>query len=145
MPTIEYNVTVELPGQPDPDDLAESLPEDYGLALHRSDHGMVAITLTVRNGSVVEAIRAAVRYLRTLGLEAPYTVSALPTDEFDQRADAAALEGDLTVPQAAAALGVSEQRIRQLLAANRLGGRKAGRDWLVAGRSVRARLDSVTN
>lgn len=38
----------------------------------------------------------------------------------------------LTVPQAALALALSEQRIRILCAQGKLRARKIGRDWLVA-------------
>jgi excisionase family DNA binding protein len=38
---------------------------------------------------------------------------------------------ELTTTQAAARLGVSQARIRQLIEAGRLPARKAGRDWLI--------------
>ena len=46
---------------------------------------------------------------------------------------------EIAVPDAAARLGVSEPRVRQLLASGDLAGRRLGRSWLVSDESV-ARL-----
>jgi len=46
----------------------------------------------------------------------------------------------LSTKQAAAMLGVSEQRVRAMLAAGQLVGHKTGRAWLVAEHSIKRRL-----
>jgi excisionase family DNA binding protein len=45
----------------------------------------------------------------------------------------------MTTTEAAAALGISPQRVWQLLRAGKLGGRKVGRDWQVDEASVKKR------
>lgn len=45
----------------------------------------------------------------------------------------------MTVSEAAYVLGVSEQRVRKLLADGKLKGMKRGRDWFVSNKSVMER------
>lgn len=45
-------------------------------------------------------------------------------------------EALMSVPDAAKELGVSEQRVRQLLRDKKLEGSQPGRDWVVKARSV---------
>ena len=143
--TTTYNVTVELEAHADQaDDLADRLygsawAQRTGLAIHSvfEDRNRAALTMTYEDYDLREAVAAALEDVEALGL-VPYAATALPTDEFDRRAG-----GDsewLSVPQAAGALGISQQRVRQLLDEKKLDGRKVGRDWNVAAQSVRDRL-----
>jgi hypothetical protein len=49
----------------------------------------------------------------------------------------------VTTTEAAAALGISPQRVRTLLGAGKLWGRKVGRDWWVDEESVARRLSEM--
>lgn len=51
----------------------------------------------------------------------------------------------MTTNEAAVALGITPQRVRALLAAGRLEGRKVGRDWQVDEASVERRLSERSN
>lgn len=142
-----YNVTVELDGKHDPEGLAEELygtevADAFHLAIHRSSSGnRVALTLTLREAQVHSAVYEALAITREAWGLTPYAVSALPTDEYDRRADLGIdAPSMVSVPDAAALLGVSPQRVRQLLAADQLAGRKVGRDWLVSRAAVQRRL-----
>jgi hypothetical protein len=144
---VDYNVTVELDGQHDPEELAERLygtePADaFHLAIHKSSAGSrAALTLTVGEWNVHAAIDAALEVTRDAWELNPYAVAALPTDEYDRRVELGVdVPSMVSVPDAAAMLGVSPQRVRQLLAAEQLAGRKVGRDWLVSRVAVQRRL-----
>lgn len=149
---MDYNVTVELDAELDEearDNLVDYLVQ-AGLhpALHTSGFGTDAVTVTVDDqpdGSdgLIDAAERAVDYV-AFGTPTAHvrTVTALPTTLFDERAGLDAEPPMLSVPQAADRLGVSEQRVRQLLASDppKLAGQKVGRDWLVDAASVTARL-----
>ena len=146
MSSIEYNVTIELDTDQPAESFADSIPADEGAAaaavVHTSAWGRPALTVTVRVPNVHAAVALALTLLRTWTDADPYSVEALPTDEFDRRTEQIGQPAWLSVPQAAEALGVSEQRVRQLISgpAPRLEGTKTGREWLVSRTSVDARL-----
>ena len=48
----------------------------------------------------------------------------------------------LTTKQAAAALGVTDSRVRQLLIDGRLKGEKVGRDWIISEADIKKYLAS---
>lgn len=140
------NVTVELTAHADElEDLADRLyGSEWAKRRHLSIHSVpedrtrAALTLTLDEDDPLDvAATVALSEVSALGLT-PYAVTVLPTDEFDSRADA--LSEWLSVPQAASALGISQQRVRQLLDEGKLDGQKVGRDWNVSALSVRSRL-----
>jgi excisionase family DNA binding protein len=138
--TTEFNVTVELDTQRPPDDFEDQLPDtQWAAVLHQSEHGRVAVTLTLTAANVADAAASGLFLVQGWLSTPAYSVEALPTDEFDRRADAVGVPVLLTTGQASDALGVSEQRVRQLLDAGRLTGRKLGREWLVDLKSVQDR------
>lgn len=137
---MSINVTVEL-ATTDAEAVVDRLDAAarYSPAVHAAPGGRVAVTLTIPGSGLTKAVLTA----DSLDFgAAPYAVAALPTDEFDRRAglleDVPVM---LSVPQAAERLGVSEQRVRQLLTSGKLGGEKMGRDWLVSAAAVTARLE----
>jgi excisionase family DNA binding protein len=148
----EYNVTVETDA---PADRAEELADvllsakrlsAYSPAVHAAPNGCVAVTLTLPGVDEEPPLAAATGGWDTVLPYLPDGVrivglAVLPTEEFDRRAGADDAPM-LSVPEAAAALGVSQQRVRQLLDGGKLSGMKVGRDWLVSRVSVQQRLDS---
>jgi excisionase family DNA binding protein len=140
----EYNVTVELEGV-DPDGLLDRLDTDgrYSPAVHAAPGGRTALTLTVEQPDVAGAAGLGLGLVVYQGFE-PYAVAALPTDEFDRRAGLAVdVPVMVSVPEAAEALNVSQQRVRQLLEGGKLTGTKVGRDWLVSRASVDQRVQTL--
>jgi excisionase family DNA binding protein len=137
----QYNVTVELGVDVAELDALEQaiepLARDFAAVLHAAPDGRAAVTLTVRHVGPLGALAEAVGLLGGCYLEL-YAVAVLPTDEYDRRAGAAS-GPMLSVPQAAERLGISEQRVRQLLTGSKLDGEKVGRDWLVTEDSVSRR------
>jgi excisionase family DNA binding protein len=137
-----YTATVEVDRQLTDTEAATLLEELHGLSpvVRTTDYNTHAVTVTLAGsdsehdilsalvGEAVDAIHDAI----------PADVWAVtawivPADEFHRM---------LSVPAAAEQLGVSEQRIRQLLSAGKLIGTKVGRDWLVSAASVRHRKAS---
>jgi excisionase family DNA binding protein len=140
--TTEYNVTVELDTDADEDTLADllfPLLDEYSGAYHSAVDGRPAVTLTIHQASVDQAIAEVLSSIHAVSLT-PWAVEALPTSEFDRRTGLVDVPLMLSVPQAAARLGISEQRVRQLLSGEKLIGEKVGRDWLVSAASVAERL-----
>jgi excisionase family DNA binding protein len=142
-----YTATVEVDRQLTDTEAATLLEELHGLSpvVRTTDYNTHAVTVTLAGsdsehdilsalvGEAVDAIHDAI----------PADVWAVtawivPADEFHQRSEFAEMRM-LSVPAAAEQLGVSEQRIRQLLSAGKLIGTKVGRDWLVSAASVRHR------
>ena len=139
--TTDYNVTVELDAQADAEAL--DLPESLVTA-HRGEHGGLAATVTV--GAEDPLTAASIGYHLVLGAVPdgvlPVGVHTVTTAEFDRRAG---LDADqwVSVPQAATDLGISQQRVRQLLDEGKLTGQKVGRDWNVSAQSVQDRIAAL--
>lgn len=142
MDASQYNVTIELT-ETDHEVVADRVLDTepgrmYSVVVHAGPEGHPALTMTVPNLYLDAAVDHALAVTRHVWELTPYAVTALPTTAFDIRANLT--DAMLSVPQAAERLGVSEQRVRQLLGAGKLGGEKVGRDWLVSSASVAARL-----
>lgn len=144
MSLIEYNVTVELDTDQPAESFADSLPDVHSMVLHVSEWGRPALTMTLV-GSLAGAIATGLSIVQQVVDVSPYSVEALPTEEFDRRTDVIAQPAMLSVPQAADMLGISEQRVRQLVTAGRLVGSKTGREWLVTLASVQDRIARLSN
>lgn len=145
---MDYNVTVELDTELDEDavDAVLSVLEDVALhpAAHAGEHfGGTAFTVTIDELEHGELDEAVARAVAAVGIEvhpaaSVRTVVAMTAEDYDRRGD---VDGPvLSVPQAATALKVSEQRVRQLLVEGKLEGEKVGRDWVVSARGVQDRL-----
>lgn len=146
---MDYNVTVELDRELTDDEIDAVLSALVDLRLHPAAHageyfGGTALTVTVEGLDVGELDEAVARVVSDLALEVTprasvRTVVAMSAEDFDALGDAGETDV-LSVPQAAALLKVSEQRVRQLLVEEKLSGEKVGRDWVVSARSVQDRL-----
>jgi hypothetical protein len=137
------NVTVEL-DTTDADAVVDQLDTvgHYSPAIHAAPGGRVAVTMTVPR-PLAEAVLHALSRVAECDLPT-FAVTALPTEEFDRRAGLTEeVPVMLSVAQAAERLGISEQRVRQLLTSSppKLAGEKVGRDWLVNAASVTARME----
>lgn len=138
--TMEFNATVELAVQPDPE-LADRVVDqlaDFAAAASPTDRGRLAVTLTLAAASVQQAALLALSLAANLQLADPVALEILPTADFDRRLGLESLEEVLTVNEAAAQLGISRQAVLQRLDAGTLVGRKAGRSWHIPRGAVEA-------
>jgi excisionase family DNA binding protein len=142
---MDYNITVELDGSPDPEKLAEqlygtTLAERFHLGIQSGIDERVSLNLTVDSESLDQAIDSALDVVCLDWRETPFALAGMPADEHDRRnavrIEAPAMLGSAEVAEA---LGVSPQRVRQLLDSGKLPGRKVGRDWLVSREAVQQR------
>lgn len=146
---MDYTVTVELDGSPDPEQLADrlygtELAERFHLGITSGVDDRVALNLTVDSKTLDQAVDTALDVVCIDWRETPYALAGMPTDEHDRRVsvhiEAPVMLGSAEV---ARALGVSPQRVRQLLDSGKLPGRKVGRDWLVSLEAVEQRLNGA--
>lgn len=143
---MDYTVTVELDGSPDPEKLAgrlygTELAERYHLGITSGVDDRVALNLTVDSKTLDAAIDTALDAICIDWQETPYALAGMPTDEHDRRVRVEPVM--LGSADVAEALGVSPQRVRQLLDSGKLPGRKVGRDWLVTREAVEQRLNGA--
>lgn len=141
-----YNVTVEL----DTEDcdgvnayLADRAFQRYKPVVEPAPDGRVVVALTIEAAYLEQAANSALYLVRCIdvGNCPPFAIQAMPTEEWESRGGAPEIPGMMTAAEAAAALGVSAQRIRQMLHPDhaQLVGVKVGRDWLVSRASVQTR------
>jgi excisionase family DNA binding protein len=145
---MDYTVTVELDGSPDPEQLAEKLygtelAERFHLGITSSDDDRVALYLTVDSESLDQAIDSALDVVCLDWRETPFALAGMPADEHSRRASVRVEPSMLGSAEVAKALRVSPQRVRQLLDSGKLPGRKVGRDWLVSREAVEQRLNGT--
>lgn len=137
---MQYTVTVEL-DRADHEAVLERLGayERYEPVVHAAPDRRVTVTMTT-DSTLGRAVSDALQLLTSAGLD-PYAVQALPSEEWAVRAGAPEMLSLMNVADAAAELGVSGQRVRQMLHPDvrQLVGVKVGRDWLVSRASVQAR------
>src|SRR5688500_11322185 len=141
-PMPDYHFTLELDGVT-ADDLAVPLSklaaDGYDPVLGEV-YSRPAVTIVVQARNPWAAVDVASDALDVLpGTAVDFALSTLPTEEHERRTATVHLQVVVSVPEAAATLGVGQQRIRQLLASGKLSGKRVGRDWVVSRESVELR------
>lgn len=138
---MDYNATVELDSRDFDEsaiDLLMDLIEPYHGAVGRSLTGRVELILTLPADNLRQAAATAVAIAQSAG-HTPFSIEAMPTAEFDRRIEALEIPPLLSVPEAAEALGVSRQRVLQLVNGGQLDAVKIGDTWAILRASVTAR------
>lgn len=146
MEYTEFNVTAELTAALSDevvDELMGASMAHLSAAVHATSEGVPAVTMTVDTVSMTQALAMVVGSLFGYLPDDVdiLAVHVLTTEEFDRRAAGPDTEF-VGVPEAAERLGVSQQRVRQLLdlgVPRGLAGTKVGRDWLVSTTSIETR------
>ena len=141
-PMPDYHFTLELAGVT-ADELAVPIAklttDGYDPVLGES-YERPALTIVVQAVNPWQAIDVASDALDGLpGHAVDFALSVLPTEEHERRTATVHLAVVVSVPEAAAMLGVGQQRVRQLLDRGKLSGRRVGRDWVVSRTSVEER------
>jgi excisionase family DNA binding protein len=143
----DYHFTLELAGvtarQLEPS-IAKLAADGYDPVLGES-YGRPAVTVVVQATNPWEAVDRASDALDILpGDAVDFAISTLPTEEHERRTATVHLAVVVSVPEAAAMLGVGQQRVRQLLDRDKLAGKRVGRDWVVSRAAVEERKAQLT-
>ncbi|GAB3988947.1 helix-turn-helix domain-containing protein [Nocardioides marmoraquaticus] len=129
--TIEYKKRADVVLPVDVDHLMDSLAE-YHPAVGSSPRGWLEITITLPAASVAQAATTALAVVteavRGFAISAePLVAAVMTTEEFDARAGMQPLPELVSSAEAAELLGVSRQRVNQLVEAGQLQGEHVGR------------------
>lgn len=142
MTVVDYTVTVETAVKATPaggDAVLDALA-DYHAAVWPSDTGRLVVVLTLPAESLRQAVSTGLALVeQTTGRAV--TVEALPTDVADARDGVPVLPALVGVSEAAEILGVSRQRVLQLVAAGTLPAQRAGNAVVLQRAAVERRRD----
>jgi excisionase family DNA binding protein len=142
----DYHFTLELAGVTADElevPIAKLAADDYDPVLGDS-YGRPSVTIVVQASNPWQAVDVASDALAELpGQATDFALSVLPTEEHERRTGTVHLQVVVSVPEAAAMLGVGQQRVRQLLDRNKLHGKRVGRDWVVSRVAVEKRKASL--
>jgi excisionase family DNA binding protein len=142
-----YHFTLELDGVTVDElevPIAKLTGESYDPVLGES-YGRPSVTIVVQAANPWKAIDVASDALDALpGHAVDFALSVLPTEEHERRTATVHLAVVVSVPEAAAMLGVGQQRVRQLLDRGKLAGKRVGRDWVVSRAAVEERKAAQT-
>jgi excisionase family DNA binding protein len=137
---MRYQVTIDLPGPPLTDDEADRAIE--ALAEHHpaigNEHGGPSILITVPADSLRQAVATGLALAAAASDREPLGIAALAEQEWDRR------EGFVPVPElvgateAAQILGVSRQRIAQMVDEGKLPATRAGNAFVFARPTIEA-------
>lgn len=149
MTATEYNARAELGvladarllSDPDWADATLSALAPYSPALARSPHGRMEVVLTLPAQDLTQATRTALAVLADVRTPAGapmtvYAVEVLPTVEFDRRAHLVEVPPLLSIPQAAAELGISRQAVLKRIEAGSLTATRVGTAWAVPAAAI---------
>jgi excisionase family DNA binding protein len=137
--TDHYVVELELDTKPTAAAAEAALVavEDFHPSASTSAAGLLEVTITLPAEGLRQAVAAA------LALVAPIAgvvrVQALPEAVRDAREGWDVLDDLVSAPEAAEILGVSRQRILQLIGEGKLPGRRIGREYAIPRAAVAAR------
>ncbi|MFT8637148.1 MAG: helix-turn-helix domain-containing protein [Pseudoclavibacter sp.] len=140
---MEYNATIELNV---PNDLSDRTVDDlmgklahFSIAVGASDAGHPELIITVQATTLAQATEVALA-VTTQATQLPFLgIYVLPTAEFDRRIGLQPVPELLSVTQTAQILGVSRQRVLQMLSSGRLYGQQVGNTWVIPTAEVEAR------
>lgn len=142
---MQFNAIAEIDITPTPRRAAAWLEKlaDYHPVVGRSRNGVAEVIITVEADILAAAAHNAL-YLVQDAAGPMRSFEVLATEEFDRRVDQEGEPAMLSTAQAAAELGVTRQRVVQLVEDNRLAGAmKVGRGYAIPKASVKAHLDTV--
>ncbi|WP_375479668.1 helix-turn-helix domain-containing protein [uncultured Jatrophihabitans sp.] len=107
----------------------------YSPAVGRTDRGLSELVITFPAKDMSQAVTTGWRLLLSAaGALEPGSFRVLPTDDYDREVEAvdlAPLPSLASVSEAAEIIGVSRQRVQQLIDAGQLRAVKAGSTWAV--------------
>jgi excisionase family DNA binding protein len=139
---MQYNATVEVAHRGKIEDAAERLVtalEGYSPATGRSLLGRLDVTITVPAESLRQAATTALAVVEAAAGRPAVSVQVLPTDDFDRLNGLEPMPELLSVTEAAGVLGVSRQRVLQLVEAGTLPAQKVGNAVVLFRAAVEAR------
>lgn len=146
---MQYNAVIEVGVKPTKSNIERWIDAfaDYSPAISPTDDGnteMVVTIDTMGSGSMGfgQASATALAIGRDLGHVRAVTI--MTTEEFDRRVDAMGADETVTTNEAAELLGVTRQRVQQLINDGQLPSRKVGRDRLIPAKAVEARIGAIT-
>ena len=135
----QFNISIELPIRKFDDDTLDNLMdqfEEYHPAIAASPLGWAEAIITVEAETLRQALVTA---LAVAGGQV-VSITGMTTEEFDRRpADVERIPELLSVGQAASALGISAQAVRQKLAAGALAGTKVDGTWWLPAAAITPR------
>lgn len=137
---MQYQVDVELSGKPltdtEADHALEQLP---GLSAVIADsHGHPDVLLTLGADDVVQAATLGVAVIERATARTVTAVQVIPTEAWDARQGFVPIPELIGATEAAALLGVSRQRVAQLVDEGKLPARRAGNALVFARGTVEA-------
>jgi excisionase family DNA binding protein len=129
--TIEYNRKADVVLPDSADDLIDAL-EHYHVAVSSSARGWLEVTITLPAETLPQASTTALAVVseavhRVAPHATPIASQVLTTEEFDVRNGMVPLPSLIGTQEAAEILGVSQQRVVQLVNAGKLSATRAGR------------------
>lgn len=119
------------------DDLIDALA-GYSPAVSRSDRGRVEVIITVPADTLRQAITTALPLIEQAGNAGVIAVEVMSTAEFDARLGVESLPDLVSGPEAAQMLGLSRQRILQMVQEGKLPGTLVGRSIVIPRAAVHA-------
>ncbi len=125
---MHYTITAELTGKvgaADTDPILDALT-GYHPALAVSDHGHPEVIISLPADTLGQAVSTALAVIEHATGRSVLTVAALTSSEHDRRIGVEHLPDLVGVTEAAAILGVSRQRVLQLIDAGSLAHARAG-------------------
>jgi excisionase family DNA binding protein len=134
-----FNVRAELATrrQDLDDDLIDALT-GYSPAVGRSDRGRVEVIITVPADTLRQAVTTALPLLEQAGNSGVIALEVMSTAEFDARLGVEPLPDLVSGPEAATILGVSRQRVLQMVEEGKLPGTLVGRSIVIPRAAVHA-------
>lgn len=141
----EYTVTVELFAKAKPD-LADALLDglaDFHPAVFPADSGQMAVTVSLPAENLRQACSAALAVVEAAAGRPALGVEALPSGVRDERDGVPPLPPLLSVGEAAEMLGVSKQRVVQLVDSGQMPAQRVGRAIVVPRAAVEQRVERV--
>ncbi|GAA4627239.1 helix-turn-helix domain-containing protein [Cellulomonas oligotrophica] len=135
--STSFNAVVDV-GRVDVENDADAILKalaGYHAVLAGTRRGTVEAIVTLPAETLAQAATTALAVVAAAG-GTPQSLQVMTTEEFDRRAGLAEDDEDLSVPQAAKRLRVTQQAIRQRLASGSLPGRRVGRDWRIPAAAV---------
>lgn len=137
-----YNAIVEIATKAKPEAVADDLMdglEEYHPAVGTSLLGRPEVTITLPAESLRQALATALAVVENAAGKPAQSVEVMPTDDFDRRNGLEPMPELVSVTESAAMLGVSRQRVLQLVESSTIPAFKVGSTMVLQRAAVEAR------
>lgn len=118
--------------------------QQWSPAVGRSEHNRMEATVTFEAASIWKAMTFAREAFDGI-IADPIRFEVLPTAVFDQRSQESEGSGLVSVTEASTQLGVSRQRVLQMIDEGKLQAERVGRSWNISATSLAWHLQAHKN